>query len=289
MQFDPHRLVALDIPETVQRYGPQDCVLYALGVGAGMDPMDERQLAFIDEARLRALPTMAVVLGYTGFWVDQVPTGINAARVLHGAQMLRVEAPLPLAGTIRRKTRIDRIVDRGAGRGALIGTIDEIWDAADGRLLTVLESTILCRDEGGLGGTHDGIPAAQPMPDRPPDGNIPLPSSPQQALIYRLSGDRNPLHSDPAFARGAGFARPILHGLASYGMAGMALLCALADGDPARLRAIGMRFTSPVFPGEALNLDYWMLAADAVAFRLRARDGNRIVADHGRMELVQIS
>jgi acyl dehydratase len=289
MRFDPDHLLALDMPETVQSYDARACALYALGVGAGMDPLDQRQLAFLADDHPEVLPSMAVVLAWQGFWVDQAPTGINIDHVLHGEQRLTIEAPLPPVGAVRRKMQVTRIVDRGEGRGAFVCTEDRLFDAQDGRLLARLEATILCRDEGGRGGSHTDMPAPQPIPERAPDGSIAIPASPQQALIYRLSGDTNPLHSDPIHAANAGFPRPILHGLASYGTACLALLCELADGDPARLRGLDLRFTSPVFPGEALRLDYWRMQDGAVAFRLSAVERDVVVASNGRLELVHTS
>ncbi|MDB5703838.1 MAG: enoyl-CoA hydratase 2, peroxisomal-like [Sphingomonas bacterium] len=282
MAFDPQALLALDIAETEQTYDWRDCALYALGVGVGMDPMDERQLAFVDESRLAVLPTMATILGYSGFWVEQLPTGIDMLHVLHGEQGLRVEAPLPVCGTIRRKTRVTGIVDKGADKGALVQVAETIADDATGALLATLTSTIMCRGDGGKGGTGAASIAPHAIPDRAPDGTIAIPGSPQQALIYRLSGDLNPLHADPTIARAAGFPGPVLHGLATYGMACQVLLRALCDGDVARFRALDVRFTRPVFPGEALDLAYWIERPGLAAFQVRARDRDILAIDNGR-------
>jgi acyl dehydratase len=286
MTFDPRALLTLDIPETVQTYGPHDCALYALGVGAGMDPFDPSQLALVDEARLRPLPSMAVVLGYAGFWIDQLPTGINVSRALHGEQGLRIHASLPRAGTIRRKTRVTAIIDKGVDKGALVRTADTITDAGTGKLLAALTSSILCRSEGGCGATQGEAPVPHQIPPRAPDGCISIPTSPQQALIYSLSGDRNPLHTDPATAQAAGFPGPILHGLASYGIACLALVRELCGGDPARARALDARFTRPLFPGEPLALEYWIEAPGLAAFKLHAIGRGVTAIDNGRFEFI---
>lgn len=284
MAFDPTTLLHLDIPETVQTYGPDECILYALGAGAGMDPLNEAQLAFVDENRLQALPSMATVLGYRGFWVEDLPTDINVQKVLHAEQRLRIESPLPPAARIRRKTRVTHVVDRGAERGLFVYTVDSIVDDGNGTLLATLGSTLLCRDEGNMGGAQERPFMPQPVPHRAPDSSVSIASSPQQALIYRLSGDRNPLHSDPTFARVAGFPAPILHGLATYGMACQALVLALCDGDAAAVRALDVRFTRPVFPGEALELQYWRLSSGIFAFRVHASKRDVVVIDNGRFE-----
>lgn len=284
MDFFSSALIELDIAETMQTYGPRDCALYALGVGAGMDPLDPQQLAFADPDRIVALPSMAVVLGYDGFWIDQLPTGIDVTQVLHGEQRLTLERPLASSGAIRRKTRVTGVIDKGPGRGALVLTEDRITDAVSGALIATLRSSILCRAEGGRGGTLDSAPSPHPVPDRVPDGQLVLPASPQQALIYRLSGDLNPLHSDPETAKAAGFPAPILHGLASYGMACQGMVRALCGGDSGRLRTLDVRFTRPVYPGETLVLHWWREGEGRAAFRLIARNPAVTVIDNGRCE-----
>jgi hypothetical protein len=204
-------------------YTAKDSMLYALGLGFGADPTDRRQIDFVYEEGLKALPTMAVVLASPGFWLKDPATGVDWKKVLHGEQGLRLHEPLPAAGTVVGTTRIDEIVDKGAGKGALMYSTREIRDKASGKLLAEVASVGFLRGDGGFGGPEGASRKPQPIPERAPDASVEISTLPQSALIYRLSGDFNPLHADPDVARAAGFERPILHGLCTYGVAGHAL------------------------------------------------------------------
>lgn len=257
MAIDPDRLIALRLPEVRQHYGWRDSILYALGTGYGMDPTDTAQLRFLDETRLLAVPTMANVLGYPGFWMRDLDTGIDWAKVVHGEQAMRLHRPLASEGDVIGRSRIVDIVDKGAGKGALVYVERRIRDASDGAPIATLLQTVFCRGDGGFGGKSTASRPVRALPERAPDLTLALPTQPQTALIYRLSGDLNPLHADPAVARAAGFDRPILHGLASFGVAGHALLARLCGYDPARFLAIEGRFSAPVYPGETISVDIW--------------------------------
>ncbi|TKT74491.1 MaoC/PaaZ C-terminal domain-containing protein [Aquamicrobium sp. LC103] len=255
--IDPRELLRLDIPVTEQRWDERDCALYALGVGLGADPLDGRQLSFLDERRMIvAAPTMATVLAYKGFWIEQVPAGVEVAGVLHAEQRLELHRPLPCRGYALRKTRPTGVVDRG-DRGAHIFIRETIEHAEDGGPLATLSSRIVSRGDGGCGSTREAPGRRRAVPDRVPDLTFEVPTLPQQALLYRLSGDHNPLHLDPTFARGAGFGRPILHGLGTFGMVGMALLGRLCDFRSERFRSLDVRFSAVVFPGETLEVSVW--------------------------------
>jgi acyl dehydratase len=282
MALDPDKLYALSFPELRQRYSWRDSVLYALGLGFGLDPLDEEQLRFVDQARLAAVPTMANVLAYPGFWMRDLDTGIDWVKVVHGEQEMRLHRPLAPEGEVIGRTRIVDIVDKGAGKGALVYAEREISDAATGERLATLLQTVFCRGEGGFGGTSSSTHAPHPMPERAPDIVLDLPTHPQLALIYRLSGDLNPLHADPAIARKAGYERPILHGLATYGIAGHALMKALCGYDPGRFRTIAARFSAPVYPGETITTDIWREAAGEAAFRCRVAARAATVIANGR-------
>ncbi|MCD0504944.1 MaoC/PaaZ C-terminal domain-containing protein [Bordetella petrii] len=285
MPIDPDQLLAARIPSTDQQYHWRDCVLYALGIGVGLDPMDESDLAFVDETRLKVEPTMVNVLGDPGFWMRDMPLGLDWVRTVHGEQALRIHRPLAGAASVRGVTRIVGLADKGAGRGALIYVERDIQDLADGALLATVYQTVFCRGDGGFGGTDIPRPAPPPVPDRQADQSVLLDTSPQSALIYRLSGDLNPLHADPAVARQAGYARPVLHGLASFGAVGHALLKACCGGEPAPVRSMGGRFSAPVFPGETLGLDIWRTGPGRYAFRASVPSRQAVVIDHGHFEV----
>ncbi len=282
MPLDPDQLYALSFPEIRQRYSWRDSVVYALGLGFGLDPLDENQLRFVDETRLLAVPTMANVLAYPGFWARDLDTGIDWVKVLHGEQAMVLHRPLAPEGEIVGRTRIVDIVDKGPGKGALVCAEREIRDAQSGEPLATLLQTAFCRGDGGFGGKTTGSRQPHPTPERAPDVALDLPTHPQLALIYRLSGDLNPLHADPVIAKKAGYERPILHGLATYGVAGHALMKALCGYDPARFRSIDARFSAPVFPGETITTEIWREAEGQAAFRCRVVARDTTVIANGR-------
>ena len=278
MAFSAEALLAHRFAHVRQRYEARDAILYALGVGLGRDPLDSAELRYFYEADLRVLPTLAVTLASPGMWVKEPALGIDSVHLVHTAQSARFLAVLPAAAEVESTARIASVVDRGVGRGAEVVVERTIADTTTGAIYCVLEQTLLLRGNGGYAASP--VPRA-PRPDPPtraPDTRLTLPTSPRAALIYRLSGDRNPLHVDPAIARSAGFERPILHGLASYGMAGWAVLRAFAAGDPARLASLSLRFSSPVLPGETLDVSCWASGKRVI---FNARVGERVVLDQG--------
>jgi acyl dehydratase len=278
MAFSAERLLAHTFPEIRHSYGERDAILYALGIGLGTDPLDDADLAFLDETRLKVLPTMAVTLSSPGMWVRNPDLGIAWLKLLHVGQTARFHRSLPPNGEVIGQARVRTVEDRGEGRGAEVVVERRILDAASGEIVCVLDQTLLLRGNGGFA-PHPAQRSARPAPpDRAPDVTAAYQTSPRAALIYRLSGDWNPLHIDPAAAAKAGFARPILHGLASYGIAGWVILKALAEANPGRLASLALRFASPVTPGERLDFDIWQ-TDETVAFL--ARVGDRVVLDQG--------
>lgn len=282
MAINRDALLAWDFPEVRQTYGARDTILYALGLGLGADPMDPAQLRFVFEKDLHTLPTMGVVLGYPGFWLSDPRTGADWKRLLHGEQSIEILHPLPPAGTVIGRTRVTDVIDKGPDKGALVLTRREITDAATGALLCRQRSTTFLRGDGGFGGPAGPLPAPHPIPDRAPDRTVSWRTLPQAALIYRLSGDPNPLHADPAVAEAAGFGRPILHGLCTFGIAGYAVMAGAAGGDPGAVRSVAARFTAPVFPGETVDTELWLEGNGIVAFRSRVAERGAVVLNNGR-------
>ena len=199
----------------------------------------------------------AVTLGYPGFWLRNPKTGVNWQKVLHGEQWLDIYKPLPTHGRIVGRSKIDFIADKGEGKGAVIYQSRDIIDADSGEKLARVAMSAFCRGDGGFGGENQAGPAPAVLPDRAPDHVCDINTLPRQALIYRLSGDFNPLHADPDVARSVGFDRPILHGLATYGLAARAILKTLLDYDSARLVGLDVRFSAPVYPGETVRFEIW--------------------------------
>lgn len=279
-----------------QHYAERDTMLYALSLGLGSDPLDEAALPFVFEGKaggLRALPTQAVVLGYPGFWAREADTGIDWVKLLHGEQRMRLHRPLPASADIVGHNRITHLSDKGEGKGAIMVT-ERRLETAQGELLATVQQVSFLRGDGGYSLRDGGqpsdapLPALQPVPEeRAPDFTDTRAIRPEAALLYRLMGDYNPLHADPAVAAAAGFARPILHGLASYGLVGHALLRQCAGGDPARLRALDIRFAAPVYPGETLVTEIWRVPGQLNHFQLRARvaERDKVVLSHGWAEL----
>lgn len=259
MAIDYDHLMNFDIPEVRQSYGTADVALFGLTVGMGQDPTDMRQLAYVGalEDDCRAMPAMVNILGHPGFWLGNPETGVDAVRLVHGEQGMTLHQTLPAEGTVVAKTRVTGLIDKGAGRGALLYSEKQIRDAETGRLLATCRGTTFLRGDGGFGGPDGPVKAPHPMPETGPDHVFDTPTRPEQALYYRLNADTNPLHLDPRIAAKAGFERPILHGLCSFGCAAHALLAVLCDYDADRFGAMDGRFTAFVYPGETLRTEIW--------------------------------
>ncbi len=282
MPLDPEKLLNYPIPEVTQTYTKRDTVFYALSIGLGQDPLDERQLDFVDHHRkLKVFPSMPVVLAHPGFWLAWPDTGVDAVKVVHGEQGIRWLKPLPPEGVVRGKTRITGLIDKGKDKGALLYSEKHLFDER-GETLAILSSTTFLRGDGGFGGASGPVKPVHPIPERPPELILDLPTRPEQALYYRLNGDENPLHADPEVARRAGFPRPILHGLCTLGVVTHALLRLLCDYDPEGLASLELRFSAPVYPGETIRTEIWPKEG---AFRARAVERDVIVINHGKVVL----
>lgn len=280
MPIDYDKLMNWPLPDAEVSYGWKDCALYALGLGLGDDPTDVAQLRFVYEKDIVALPTMASVIGQSELWIADPMTGIHFTKVVHGEESLEILKPLPAEATMAARHRVDEIVDKGEGRGMILTVRTELSDKATGTLHSIQRQSMFCRDNGGFGGPTAHPPAPITMPDREPDIRVTRQTFPEGALIYRLSGDLNLLHVDPQVARKAGFERPILHGLATFGLAGYSILERCAGGDVARFRAIASRFTAPVYPGETLRFDIWNDGPRKL-FRCTSLDSGKLVLDRG--------
>ncbi|MFI0352261.1 MaoC/PaaZ C-terminal domain-containing protein [Actinomadura sp. 9N407] len=279
-----HSLVGEPSEPVVRSWTSAETLLYAVAVGAGLDdPTSE--LAFTTEnsagVEQRVLPTFAVLV--TQAAGRRRLGDFDPAMLVHAEQSFTAHRPLPPAGSVRVTSTVTGIYDKGSG--ALVVSETSAVDPDSGEPVADVRSAAFIRGEGGFGGER-GPRATWTLPDRKPDQSVTYQTRPEQALLYRLCGDRNPLHSDPVFAARAGFERPILHGLCTYGVTGRALLHAFADSDPARVASVSGRFSSPVFPGESLTVSGWTDEDDrnAVSFRTTKDDGT-VVIDHGRLTL----
>jgi acyl dehydratase len=286
MAIDYDKLMALKIPDAEHSYTDKDTMLYALGVGLGHDPLDLDQLNFVYEKNLKPLPTFAAVLGYPGFWVRELDTGIDWVRIVNGEQGVRLHRPLQPRGTVLGRTRIVEVVDKGAGKGALVYTERKVTDKGSGELIATVTQTTFCRADGGFGGPPREQLPPHKLPDRAPDLTCDLGTRPEAALIYRLSADRNPLHVDPEVAAAAGYPRPILHGLGTFGVVGHALLKSVCGYDPDRLISIAGRFSAPVFPGETIRTEMWR-DGPVVSFRALVPGRDVVAMNNGRAEVKQ--
>ena len=279
------KIMSFRIPEAEQHLTRKDTMLYALGVGLGADPCDTNQLKFVYEKDLEALPTMAIVMGYAGNWHAGHPElGITASHTVHGEQGFRILKRLPVEGDLIGRQRVTGVFDKGEGKGALIMTENTVREKTTGDIVCTLTSTTFARADGGFGGPSGPEKVLPTVPESKPQYVCDLPTLPQAALIYRLSGDYNPLHADPAHARKVGFKMPILHGRATFGVAGHAILKTLCDYDPNRFVAMEGRFSSPVYPGETIRTEMWK-DGNVVSFRATVPARGVTVLTSGRAEV----
>ncbi len=255
----------------------KDALLYAVGIGAGTN-----ELAFTTEntngVEQQVFPTMAVVLGWGMGSAMRGIGSFNPAMLVHGEQRVTLHKPIPPEGSATLKSKLVGIYDKG--KAAVVATETTATDESDGTPLYTNYSSAFIRGEGGWGGDRGPSGPRNVPPEREPDHEITYQTSPDQALVYRLSGDRNPLHSDPSFAAMGGFDRPILHGLCTYGFTGRALLHALCGSDPARFQHVEGRFSSPVLPGDALSIKMWETGPGEAVFTTSKQDGT-VVIDQG--------
>lgn len=277
-----------DFGELSHTYTQRDTMLYALGVGLGSDPMDAGQLQFVFEKNLQALPSMVAVLGSPGFWWRDERTGADWVKLVHGEQRIQVFKPLPVAATLIAKNRVVSLTDKGPGKGAIAVIERDIYQSGVKEPLARTSQVTFLRGDGGFSersGVSDAGPEALPgIPETAPDLEVELSSLPQAALIYRLSGDPNPLHADPDVARAAGFTRPILHGLCTFGMATHAVVKACCEYEAARIKSVAVRFTAPVYPGETIRFQLWRRDSKVhLRARIDARDA--VVLNNGIVEL----
>ena len=277
--IDPGAVLAYHFPDLPVQVTEHDAILYALGIGFGSDPVAPAHLAYTYEDGLMAFPTMPVVLGSPGMWFRDPGLGIAAARVVHAEQALTVHRPLRVGEPLVARNTVASLVDKGEGRGALLSVERTIASEVAEPVATIL-STYFLRGDGGFGGDPGSAARPAPMPVTPPDRQVDIPTLPQAALIYRLSGDRNPLHADPEFARRAGLDRPILHGLCTFALAARALL--QAGGTLGSLRA---RMSAPVIPGETIRVSIWHEPGGALRFEASVPARDVIVLTQGEAKL----
>jgi acyl dehydratase len=285
--IDYHALRNRRFADIEHTYDAAFTMTYALALGIGSDPADERQLRLVSEVESGApiaMPTLSTVVGYPGMWMREPDTGIDALRIVHGEELIVMHAPMPASGTLIARHHVTRIVDKGEGRGAVITYDKDLIDKATGQKLVTVTHTTFARANGGFS-ARDGVadpspPSPAKVPATPPDRTIDLKTLPQQALMYRLCADRNPLHVSPSVARAAGFERPILHGLCTYGMAAFGLISLWAESDPARMKSLYCRFSAPMFPGETIRLETYQ-QPNGIAFRARVLERDVVALDYG--------
>ncbi|WP_252374510.1 MaoC/PaaZ C-terminal domain-containing protein [Hydrogenophaga sp. 2FB] len=289
-RLNPEALLHRALPTLRQRYEARDTIVYALGVGAaqGADAWDEQHLRFVYEDRLQALPTMCAMLCDPGFWMREPDTGLDWQRLVHGEQSMQWLRPLPPAGEVIGRNRVLRVEDRGPDRGAAFVVERELCDADTGACWVRSWMTVIARGDGGFSPASgpllrlgaDALAPLPPLPDRPADRALIRATATHQPLLYRLSADLNPLHADPAVARQAGFERPIMHGMCTFGLLGMLLVSEFCDFEAHRLTEMRARFSAPLYPGETLRCEFWQ-EAGTVQFRGTAIERDVVVLDRG--------
>ncbi len=282
MTLNYEKIIAYRPADIRASYDARDCILYALGIGIGMDPVDPGELQFVYEKGLAAFPTLATTLGWMGRLNDP-EFGIDERLVVLADQRVVLHRSLAPEATLISRPYVKEIIDKGEGNAAIIQVTRDLM-TEDGTLVATVEGSTLARKHGGFGGKVTQSPEPPKIPSRDPDAVCDLPTPPNLALLFRLTGDTNPLHVDPERAKVAGFPRPILHGMASFGVAAHAILRTFADYRPDALASIEARFARPVFPGELVRTEMWRNGAD-VAFRCRTVERGEIAIDNGLARL----
>jgi acyl dehydratase len=275
-------ILALEAKDQAFSWSERETMLYALGVGLGADPMNTTELPFVYENGLKAVPSLATVVAW-GAGPGIGAMGINFLLVVHGGQKIELHRPMPVSADILADSRVLGAYDKGA-KGAVVETETVLREKRSGEPIATLTSSMFARGDGGFGGPSDGAQAPHLVPERAPDLTVEVTTRPDQALLYRLSGDRNPLHADPVIAKMAGFPRPILHGLCTYGLTCRAVLSTYAEHQPERIKSHEARFSAPVFPGETLAVDLWR-DGEVVSFEARVPARGATVIKNGKSVL----
>lgn len=282
MSINYESLLAIGVEDQAIGYTDNDAMLYALGVGFGSDPLDAKELPYVFETPLlKTVPTLASMLLPENFLAE---CGWNYSRVLHGGQRLELYRPLPPAATLLVNRRVVAAYDRGPDRGAQILVQSEARMAKDDTALFTLGSTLIARGDGGFGGPSGTGPLPHKLPKREPDLSCDIATRPDQALLFRLAGDRNPLHASPEVARDAGFKAPLLHGRCTAGVACRAILQTICDYDYTLITGFDVRFSAPVYPGDTLTTDMWQ-DRNIVSFRCTVKARNSVVINNGKCTL----
>jgi acyl dehydratase len=285
MPINYEELMALKNLDQKFAYGDREVMLYAYGIGLGADPMNENELQFVNEAAatprpLKVVPTFASVAAW-GATPGEM--NLNRVMVVDGEREITFHRPLAVAAKLLVDSRVLAVFDKGKDKGAVIRH-QTLLKNEQGEPLATLVASRFARGDGGFGGPSEGQPEPHQVPSRAPDKSIDIPTRPDQALIYRLCGDRNPLHSDPEFARRAGFPRPILHGMCTFGITCRGILQTYADYDPTAFKQHAARFSAPVYPGETVTLDTWK-DGSVISFEARVKARDAIVIKSGKTVL----
>ena len=280
------QLMALQAKDVASAYTERDSMLYAVAIGMGRDPMDTTELDFVYERRgtLRAVPSMAVTVARQNLIFE---IGLVVEKMLHGEQTLSLHRPFPPAAELLADHRVVAVYDKGPAKGSMIEMETRVR-LKNGSPLFDIYNLYYARGDGGIGGPPRQQRAPHPMPLRQPDLVRSMQTAPGQALLYRLTGDRNVIHADPDIARSMGFEAPILHGSCTLGIACREILAGVCGYDPTRMKTFGTRFTSLVYPGERIETDIWV-DGDTVSFRCRVPERDAVVLDHGECAITPAS
>lgn len=283
---DVEEILAHEWEELPGRYRDKDTLLYAISVGMGRDPLDAKELTYVCETSgSNVLPTVASVLGIPSSRSKYNPMAIlmkkmNFMQMLHGEQRLALHQPIPTAAKTQLSSGVTGVYDKGDKKGALVTYVTKA-KLEDGSPLFTSSSTLFFRADGGFGGNAEGAPVAHTLPDRDADATCEMPGRSDQALVYALNGDRNPLHRDPAMAQKAGFEKPIIHGLCSYGIACHAVVKTMLDYDPSAIIGFDVRFSAPAYPGETQVVEMWK-DGNVISFRVTIKERNVVAIDNGK-------
>lgn len=281
MAINPARLIEWNFPVSEHTITPFDAMLYALGVGLGSNPMDTVDLKYIYEQDMSVLPTMATVIGHPGPWYKDPATGIDWINVVQGEQALEVHSPLVVGTTLLCETSVIDVEDKGPGRGALVRWKRELRNASTGTPVSTVNSTLFCRNDGGFGGERRASEKSPEWMSSIAPSVVESHISTRAALLFRLSGDFNPIHIDPDSALQAGFKQPILHGLCTFAVAIIAIDRKVGDANGQSLESVRARFKAPVTPGQTLRTEYFAEDRNVVRFRSRTIENNELVLDDG--------